>query len=409
MASNVPKLQITKDGVVVPETQAVLNGVLNDFNDAFGGNLNITSVATPQSVLSSDITQAITDTNANLAYYISQVDPDKAEGRMQDAIARIYLLYRKPATATKVVAECVGTANAILPIGSIAEDYLTGYQYITTEEHVFGLDGKVNATFYCTTLGAIPCAIGALNKIPKYVVNWDSVVNLDTGEVGRDVESRLDFEYRRKLSVAKNSHGSVSAIWGAVAALEDVDDVFAVENTSSDPSFYGYTRYPLKPHSICVSVVGGNDEEIAKTIWLKKDCGCDYNGNTTISVVDDSTFANFPPTYEVKFLRPTETPIYFKVSIFDSGNLPANVTDLIKDAIINNFYGADGGERVHLGNVIYTTRFIAAVASVGTGILINNVRIGFDFTVMGSFVSLGIDQAPTLDATHIQVDIISNS
>ena len=89
--------------------------------------------------------------------------------------------------------------------------------------------------------------------------------------------------------------------------------------------------------------------------------------------------------------------------------MPANVTNLIKDAIINNFYGADGGERVHLGNVIYTTRFIAAVASVGTGILINNVRIGFDFTVMGSFVSLGIDQAPTLDATHIQVDIISNS
>ena len=53
MASNVPKAQITGDGVIVPTTSEILNAVLQDYNTAFGGDLNITSTSTPQSILAS--------------------------------------------------------------------------------------------------------------------------------------------------------------------------------------------------------------------------------------------------------------------------------------------------------------------------------------------------------------------
>ena len=50
-SSNVPALTITDTGVVAPQTSDVLNGVLQDLNTAFGGNLNITNVGTPQGYL----------------------------------------------------------------------------------------------------------------------------------------------------------------------------------------------------------------------------------------------------------------------------------------------------------------------------------------------------------------------
>ncbi len=38
--TNVPDIQFTPQGLVIPTQQAVLEGVLADFDVAFGGNLN---------------------------------------------------------------------------------------------------------------------------------------------------------------------------------------------------------------------------------------------------------------------------------------------------------------------------------------------------------------------------------
>ena len=49
--TNVPAVEITDTGVSVPDTLSVLAGVLQDYNTAFGGNLNISNVATSQGYL----------------------------------------------------------------------------------------------------------------------------------------------------------------------------------------------------------------------------------------------------------------------------------------------------------------------------------------------------------------------
>ena len=53
MTTNVPAIQFTTAGIVVPEESAILTGVQEDINAAFGGNLNFTNLNTPQGQLAS--------------------------------------------------------------------------------------------------------------------------------------------------------------------------------------------------------------------------------------------------------------------------------------------------------------------------------------------------------------------
>ena len=106
--SNVPSLQILSTGVSLPQSSDILNGVQSDLNNAFGGNLNVTTVGTPQGYLAENITYYLSNENALIAYMMTQFDPQTAEGRWQDAIARLYFLTRKSPTPTTVTCELIG-------------------------------------------------------------------------------------------------------------------------------------------------------------------------------------------------------------------------------------------------------------------------------------------------------------
>ncbi|MCP8712982.1 hypothetical protein IGB19_35380, partial [Streptomyces sp. AC04842] len=118
--SQVPRVQFTPEGLVLPEESEILAGVLADMDSAFGGGLN-KSLETPQGQLASTTTAIIGDKNSEFASYVNQVDPAFAAGRMQDAIGRIYFLDRKPGTATTVIATCMGLTGVTIPVGARAQ------------------------------------------------------------------------------------------------------------------------------------------------------------------------------------------------------------------------------------------------------------------------------------------------
>ena len=100
--TNVPPIEINDTGVVIPTEESVLQGLLEDFNQAFGGNLN-KNLDTPQCQLASSLAAIMADRDTQLARLMNQVNPDYAEGGMQDAIAKIYFLERKPETKAQAV------------------------------------------------------------------------------------------------------------------------------------------------------------------------------------------------------------------------------------------------------------------------------------------------------------------
>lgn len=402
--SNVPALQITPEGVTTPDSVTIRNGVLADENIAFGGDLDIVTPSTPQAYLADQLTSNISNANAAVAYFVSQVDPATAEGRMQDAIARIYFLTRDGATSSVVQAQCTGQPGAILPAGSLAEDDANNL-WQSTGDVTFSGGGIASVQFVCLVTGPILLGIGALTRIAQAVPGWDAITNLGAATVGTNVETRAAFERRRQESVAKNGRGSAPAIRSAVWGVAGVLDVFAYDNYTNAVMNYGSTSYPIAPHSIYVGVVGGDDDEVAQAIWKAKDAGCDMNGNTTITVSDTEGYSYPYPTYPIKFNRPMSLPIKFAIQIANSSALPADIVALTKAAVIATFNGTNGSQRARMGGQIFASNFYAPVAAVGTTVSIIQIKIGTTTPTLDT-VNVGIDQTPTIADADITVTLV---
>lgn len=370
---------------------------------AFGGGLN-PSLETPQGQLASSQAAVIGDKNSEIAHIVNQVDPQYAADRFQDAIGRIYFLTRKAATPTAVTATLGGVAGTVVPAGTFAQD-TSGNTYALSGDATIGAGGTVNAEFQNIETGPIPCAAGTLTSVYQAVPGWDTITNAADGTMGSDVENRADFEYRRRNSVALNSKGTPQAIYAEVFATPDVLDVYVIDNPSDATVNTGATNYPIVAHSVYVAVVGGTDAEVAAAIWRKKDTGCDYNGNTSVTVTDDVGYSYPQPTYVVKFERPAALPVLFAVSLVDDPTLPADIVQRVKTAIIARFNGADGTTRERIGSLILASRYYGAVVAVANNVSLISVLIGTSTATL-SQVAVGIDQKPTLSEDDIAVTLV---
>ncbi len=403
MTTNVPAVEFTPTGLVVPQESAVLAGVTADIDAAFGGGVN-PAPETPQGQLAASTAAIVADANAVFAEFVNQVDPDTADGFMQDAIARIYFLRRSAGAPTVVQCVCIGAFGTVIPVGAQAQD-TSGNIYLCTLAGTIPVSGTITLPFANIEDGPIPCPADTLTKIYVAIPGWDTVNNPLEGVLGRDVETRAEFEARRQASVAINARGSLQSIFAEVFAVPDVIDVYATENVTNAVVNVGSTNFPLAPHSLLVSVIGGEAEDIANAIWLKKDVGCDMNGNTTVVVTDSEGYDPPFPTYDITFEIPDPLPIKFAVQIADSPTLPADIIDLVKATIIATFTGADGGSRVRIGSLLLASKFYPAIIALGPQVSLLSVLLGSATPTLTQQL-IGVDQAPAVDASDIAVTIV---
>lgn len=374
--TNVPTPTLGPNGFLAPLESAILQGVLADLDAAFGGNLNLQQT-TPQGQLAVSTAAVIGYMNDLYLAYTNGVDPAYASGRMQDAIARIYFLERQPALSTTVQCDCNGLTGTIIPTGALAQA-IDGNIYQCLEGGTIPPGGFLSLVFACVTTGPIPCPVDSLNRIYQTVPGWDSINNPSEGTLGRNVESRADFEQRRAESVAINAVGVLPAIRASVLNVADVLDAYVAENDTGSTVVIGGVT--LAAHSIYVCVNGGAQADVARAIWRKKPPGCGYTSTgTTVTVVvtDDNSGYSIPyPTYDVIFDPAQSLPILFAVSIADSVGVPANATDQIRDVIMAAFNGDDGGPRARIGSTIFASRFYAGIAALGSWAQIIAINIG---------------------------------
>lgn len=405
MVTQVPSIVFDNTGLVLPQEKDILEGVLADIDAAFGGGVN-KQLSSPQGQLAQSLTAIIGDKNSQLLSLSNLVDPDKSNGAWQDAIGNIYLMERVAGVGTVVNAVCSGLIGAVIPANSVAQD-TNGYLYYSTAEATIGASGTANVQFQNSQHGAIACPIGALSKIYVNVTGWERIENLTAGVLGNEVESRADFEYRRKNSVAANANASVNAILSNVLAVPNVIDAYVKDNPTGAAVSVGETNYSMIAHSVYVAVVGGEADAIAKAIWDKKSIGCNYNGNTSFTIIDDVNYLQPYPSYLVKWQTPTPTPTYLKVEISANPLLPADIVSLIKTAIVSAFNGSDGGQRARIGSKLVAGRFYAGIAQTNINVQILSVLLGFTAVdATHTAVTYGVDQSPSIDAANIVVTLV---
>ena len=406
-SSSVPGINWAPTGPVVPDESAILTGALADMNAAFGGNMNTTNqdgtpnLTTPQGQIASSITAIVGAKNDDMLEVVNGVDPDESEGRFQDAIGRIYFIERNPAEPTALQIACGGLQGTPIPVGARIKDQ-SGNVYLCTQAGAIPVGGSITLAFACATTG--PIAVPAANQvsISQAIPGWDTV-SVVSGVEGNVVESRADFEYRRRQSVAQNASGSVPAVRGRVLNVSGVLDAYVMDNPLSTPVTVG--SYTVAANSLYVGVYGGAAADIAHAIWTKKAPGCNYNGNTLVTVYDTDGYQQPYPQYTVKYQTLTPTAIKFAVQIVNNPNLPANYATLIQNAIIAAFTGTDGGARARSGTTLFAGRYYPGVMAVDPSVELLSIQLGTSTANQNSVV-IGIDQTPTITASNITVTLV---
>lgn len=400
----VPSVTLSGIGIAVPDEVDILNGRLSDLDTAFGGGMS-KSLTTPQGQIAMSDTAIIGSRNDDLAWLVNQINPDYAEGRMQDAIGQIYFIDRIPALGTTVTATCTGLVGTVIPANSVASDS-RGYLYYSLADATIPDTGAVDVVFQNQATGPIACPIGALNIIYRAISGWSGVTNATAGVLGNDVESRANFEYRRRQSVAGNANNQLGAIYARVLSVSGITDAYVTENEKLVTVEKGYTNYSMPRNTIYIAAYGGNQEGIARAIWDKKPPGAPMLGNTTFTVVDDENYVQPYPEYVVTWQTPSPVSVYVKVDLAANSSLPDNIIGLVQAAIISQFNGEDGGTRARIGSRIFAGRYYSGVQDIDTdNVDIYGITLSRDGTTYSSSAQFGIDEIPTLDASSITVTL----
>lgn len=404
VSTAVPSVTFSDTGLAAPDEIDILNGRLTDLGTAMGGGMS-KSLTTPQGQIAMSDTAIIADRNDLLIELVNGINPDFASGRMQDAIAQIYFIDRISAVGTTVTATCTGLVGTSIPAGSIAQDS-SGYLYYSLNDAIIPSDGFVDIPFQNQATGPIACPIGDLNSIYLAITGWSGVTNITAGVLGNEVETRANFEYRRKQSVAGNANNQLASIYANVLAVNGVNDAYVTQNNTGVSVDKGFTDYTISPHSLYVAVYGGDQQDVAKAIFQKLNPGPAMMGNTTYTVVDDVNYVQPYPAYEIKWETPTSVSMHVKVDLANNNVLPSNITTLVSNAAINSFNGTDGGTRARIGSTVYAGRYYAGVQAIDSNnVDILSITLSRDGTTYSSSVSFGIDEVPTLDASNISVTL----
>ena len=396
-------ITFTDVGFVAEETSVIRARIAQEWKDAFAIDPTLpqldTSAETPAGQLIDGQTALASEKDNDIIFVANQFNPKNAVGAFQDALAAIYFIHRKIALPTYVTCQATGLYGTVIPYGAIVQD-TNGYTYMNTAPATINASGQATLYMRCTETGAVEAASGTLTKIVTTVPGWDSVTNAAAGVTGRNVESQAAFESRRVQSVAKNSHGSVASLFGAIADINDVTALLILENTTNqDIVKSGVT---IAGHSVYISVYGGDDGAIAKAIYNKIDAGCGTNGNTQVSynpASDDTTQPDYLYQYYIE--RPATIATGVVVTVSDSQT--TTLTDAIKKAVVENFNGNSGYRRVKMGDTFYASRFYSDVVRAGVTRL-EKIQIKYPLTATAAdSVQINADKIPTISEDDVTV------
>lgn len=299
------------------------NDVLEGVRDAFKQNFPDINMdeSTPQGQMATFITQTI---NAGIGYLenIANSFFFGGQGEFLDRWAfSLYRLERKHACNSQVWVNIYGKKGTKIPANSIVGT-LSGEMYSTPNEYVIDDDGKVLCYFVAIENNDYVAGIGDITELKTMIIGVERVSNPEKALESIPEETDAEF-YNRAVyfgSTAKNA--SFRSILANIAQTQGVIKIAGVENlTDKEIRQEGMT---LAPHSICVSVLGGDDLAVANAIRKSRSLGSGMNGNITINL------ANSYSATPYSFLRPTPVPLYVKVYLNKNYNfLPINFDDTI--------------------------------------------------------------------------------
>lgn len=387
-------------GIVVPEVSEVREDIGQSVQKAFQTDpndplLNI-EPSTPMGQIVDAITAEVMAKNSEVAKVSDQNNLNIAEGRYLDALVSLYFLQRKLSEPTIVQCQCTGLKGTFIPYGAIVKDTDGNqYRHNVARGATIGDDGTVLTTFSSVEHGALEVIPGVVTQIVTVIPGWDAVTNPDSGVTGRDRESDAELRNRYRESVSINSVGNVATIQANIADIDGVIDVTVLENISSEAETQYGVNVPA--HGVSICVFGGEDEDIAKSIFITKMGGTSMDGNTTVSFTDDSDTIHSYPIY-----RPSVENFYVQVTFYASA-MGTSMQNDIKNVIVQDALGQLENSRIGLAQTVYADRFRSAIFTK-TNLPVKTIQIALNEASNWSDVlTIDADIEPAITSENVQI------
>lgn len=175
---------------------------------------------------------------------------------------------------------------------------------------------------------------------------------------GTDLELDAAYRLRREALLRISGKATVEAIRAAVRALDGVVQALVFENTTDEVDGDG-----LDPHSFEVVVEGGDDTDIAQTIFDTKDAGIDTyrdpgSAGRTVTITDSQGF-----THDINFTRPTTEDMYVAITVSVDADVFGGGITADGEVQVQEALAATGSDQ-QIGDDVIINRFLASAMEV---------------------------------------------
>lgn len=256
-------------------------------------------------------------------------DPNKARGIDLDIICALTGTARSQGTPSTVELTLSGSFGTFIPEGTRIESTATGTRWATDQGVSIDGSGLVTVQAACTVIGPTQADAGTLTRIVDVIGGLSSATNVDPATPGTEAESNSQLRVKRATAVGRPGNNQVDSMLGELFSVDGVRRVKVYENDTDVTNSNG-----LPAHSIAPVIDGGDPDEVALAIYIKKNPGVLLHPAGTPVVVTVTS-----PTYptnskDITFSLPDYVDMIIDIEVTDDGTLPADVDQQIIDAVV---------------------------------------------------------------------------
>lgn len=321
---------ITPLGFNRKRLDTIVGEVEADLRAIFGANLNLTPES-PDGQVVGIFSKALADLYELAESSYNSVNIAAATGASLSRLVQLGGITRQPASASTATIQATGTPGAVIPAGSEVVSPSTAATFTTDEEITLNSAGTGSGTVTALVRGPTAVQAATLAGIGSPVAGWQTVTNETSGTTGTNEETDAELRARFIASRGTAGAGTIDAIYAALANLPGVTELRVEENRNSAT----VTESGLPGHHIRVTIIGGDEDAIANTIWQNKPAGIGTDGNQFI-VIEDSQGNR----QGVSFSRPSKVAVGVELLITNPADpegdpIPNGVQEAIRQAIVS--------------------------------------------------------------------------
>lgn len=300
---------------------ASLKSRLESVTDANG---NTISIDLEDSSLVSQIVmltaEAIAETWEMGSAVATQFDPRYNTGAFQSGVVQLNGIFRRASVPTQLAVTFGGTSGTVITKGKLVATSDNEHTFTVDADYTIGGGGTVTGYVTSTEKTPVVVANSASMNIQSPIPGWTTVVCNTTSVAGISEETDEELRTRQQISTQLTAQRESEAILNAVSNVDGVTLAQIYENPTNTVDANG-----LPPGSICVLVLGGEDQDITDAIYNKMSCMTQTSGNVS----------NVYGLVTVSFRRADEVPIAVAVTAAAKSGytLPTDYVTQVKNAI----------------------------------------------------------------------------